>query len=183
MHLLSKNVNGASIDLRIDSTAYVRTDTKPLILSDTSTSEDILKDRLEPVDLAKGYLLEPNKYLYGKAFETINIPKNMCGFIFPRSTFARIGLILPISCYANPGYCGQLPLIIYNASPVSVEIPPFYRIAQILFVEIDGEAVEYSQQKDAKYHNETGAGASLDDSELKLQRKITKDDILKLLGE
>ncbi|MDR2869686.1 MAG: dCTP deaminase [Deferribacteraceae bacterium] len=182
MSLLRKNIRGASIDLRIDDIAHIRTDTTPLVLSNTDKPDELLFGRLTEVDLAKGFQLEPGQYLYGKAFESITIPNNMCGFVFPRSSFARIGLILPISCYANPGYHGNLPLIIHNASPVPVEIPPYYRVAQLVYCEILGDAIEYDAQLDAKYQNEEHqALASLDDVELESSRKLTEQDIIELL--
>lgn len=182
MELLSANIKGASIDIRIDPQAYIRIDDKPLILTDDDDKEELLKDRTEVIDLAKGFQLQPGKYLYGKSFETIKVPENLCGLILPRSSFSRIGLILPISQFANPGYIGNLPIIIYNASPVAVEIPPYYRVAQILYAEINGEAVPYNKQADAKYHNEGNikANASLQDEELILKRLLTKEEIIKI---
>lgn len=182
MELLSANIKGASIDIRIDSNAYIRTDTEPLILTDNDDKDELLRNRTEKIDLAKGFQLKPGQYLYGKSFETIKVPSDTCGLILPRSTFARIGLILPISQFANPGYIGNLPIIIYNASPVNVEIPPYYHVAQILYIAINGEAVPYNQQTDAKYHNESNiiANASLQDEELMLKRLLTEDDIIKL---
>ena len=182
MELLSANIKGASIDIRIDSKAYIRTDSESLILTDNDDKDELLKDRTKEIDLAKGFQLQPGQYLYGKAFETIKVPENACGLIMPRSTFARIGLILPISQFANPGYAGKLPIIIYNASPVAVEIPPYYRVAQIIYAEISGKAIPYNQQADAKYHNEANnkADASLKDEELILKRLLTQEDIIKI---
>lgn len=46
MELLSANIKGASIDIRIDSQAYIRIDDKPLILTDDDDKEELLKDRV-----------------------------------------------------------------------------------------------------------------------------------------
>lgn len=184
MALLKKNIRGASIDLRIDDTAYIRKDTAPLILTEGESYKQLLKDRIEEIDLAKGFQLQPGQYLYSKTFEKIVIPEDKCGIILPRSTFSRIGLILPISMFANPGYKGKLPLIIYNASPVSVEIPPYYRIAQILYCELNGKATGYHSQADAKYQDEINEpDASIKDAEFNFEKIFDRDKINKYLQD
>ena len=150
--LVSANtIQGSSIDLRISEIVKVRKDTEPLILADNPDLDSIY----EEVSLAKGFRLKPNCYLYGKTVEYIRIPNDMCAFLLPRSTFARLGLILPISMYANPSYEGNLPIIIFNASPVEVEIPPYYKVMQMVLLKVDGHAKEYKQQCDPKYFMET----------------------------
>ncbi|MDE7168758.1 MAG: dCTP deaminase [Mucispirillum sp.] len=178
MMILKNNIRGASIDLRINHIAYTRIDENPLILAEgCDDPEELLKGRTKEIDLAKGFLLKPGDYLYGKTFEKIKVPDSMCGLIMPRSTFARIGLILPISQFANPGYEGNLPLIIHNASRVEVEIPPYYRVAQIMFADLRGNAVPYGSQKDAKYqHEASGANASLNDEELNNAIRFLKEE-------
>lgn len=148
------NIQGASIDLSIGEQAKVLKTDKPINLFELKENENLLSDRFEQIDLAKGYELKPLSYLYASSAEKVKIPKNMCGLIMPRSTFARLGLILPISSYANPGYEGHLPIIIFNASGVGITIPPYIRIMQLIFCELNGEAIAYHSNKGAKYQNE-----------------------------
>ena len=169
--LVSKyTIKGASIDLRIGETAKVRIDTEPLILADNPNLENIYKE----VSLSKGFRLKPNQYLYANTVENIKIPNNMCGLILSRSSFARLGLILPISQYANPSYEGHLPIIIYNASQVEVEIPPYYKVMQILFMKIDGKAQKYQEQSDVKYFQETNIQTPKLDSDYKIEDIFNK---------
>ena len=107
------------------------------------------------IDLAKGYDLKPLTYLYASSVEKVTIPEDMCGILLPRSSFARIGLILPISSYANPGYSGNLPIVVFNASNSIIRIPPYIRIMQLLLCEIKGESIAYGELSDSKYHNES----------------------------
>jgi len=83
-------------------------------------------------------------HMYASTIETVSIPITHCGLLFPRSSFARIGLMLPISMYANPGYIGNLPIVIHNASPSKVIIPPYYRVMQLLLFELKGNAKPYN---------------------------------------
>lgn len=160
------NIQGASVDLSLGDRAKIRRrDIEELDLFSINLEKEL--DIYEEIDLAKGFWLEPQDYLYASSIEKIEIPKNMCGIILPRSTFARIGLILPISSYANPGYKGNLPIIIFNASKAKVRIPPYIRIMQLIFCEIKGEARAYNEQRDSKYHDENLGNPKLNDIELK----------------
>ena len=145
------NIQGASIDLSLNEKAKIRLKKDiDLFNADALESEDLF----EEIDLAQGYNLAPCTYLYGSSVEKITIPKDKCALLLPRSTFARLGLILPVSHFANPGYSGHLPIIIFNASGSFIKIPPYIRIMQIVFLELKGRAQEYKEQKDAKYDNE-----------------------------
>jgi len=134
------NIMGASIDLSIGETAKIHTNNRTINLLDGEDFDDIYQE----VDLTKGYELLPHQYMYASTIETLSIPITHCGLLFPRSSFARIGLMLPISMYANPGYKGNLPIVIYNASPSKVIIPPYYRVMQLLLLELKGNAKPYN---------------------------------------
>ena len=93
-------------------------------------------EAFEEVNLSKDYELKQGDYLYCFAFEKVKIPVDKCGFLLPRSTFARMGLILPISSYVNPGYEGNLPIIIHNTSKFSFYIPPYLACCAISYCAI-----------------------------------------------
>lgn len=188
MNLLHKSIRGASVDLRINNEVGVIKECykdKTLNLAEFDDIDDLLKDKLDTVDLAKEYELKSGCYLYGKSFEEIKMPENMCGIVIGRSSFARVGVILPISQFVNPGYHGNLPIIIYNASPMSIIIPPYYRVAQIIFMEVDGDTCAYGLQQDAKYHNEKtfDRQASFNDIEFREKRLMSEQDILDIINK
>ena len=145
------NIRGSSIDLAIDNTIKV-----PIIGKSINLFEKKLdtKDLFEEYELSKGYTLKPNSFFYASTVEKIEIPIEMCGIIFPKSSFARIGLTLPSSMFVNPGYKGHLPIIIHNHSPFDITIPPYFQVAQLLLSEIKGEALAYGTENKDKYHNE-----------------------------
>ncbi|EAC1598528.1 dCTP deaminase [Campylobacter coli] len=166
--LNESNIRGASIDLSIGDKAKIKKDDRVIDLFKLDCDDNLCDDIYQEIDLAKGYELKPKEYLYSSSVEKITIPKNMCGIILPRSSFARIGLILPMSSYANPGYTGNLPIVIFNASNSIVKIPPYIRIMQLLFCEIKGEAIEYKLQEDSKYYNESSLkNPQFNDSDIK----------------
>ncbi len=93
----------------------------------------------------------------------------------PRSSLARMGLMLPSSFYANPGYEGHLPIVIHNMSNNSFIIPPYYKVMQMLLVELKGEAKQYHEQIDTKYFKESNIQPPQADE------KIDTDELLKQL--
>ena len=149
-----EDIRGSSIDLSIAEKAKIpKKDIVIDLFKDKPTDEEI-EGFFEEIELAKGYDLKPNNFFYTSSTEYIKIPQNMCGIILPRSTFARIGLLLPSSMYANPGYEGHLPLIIHNHSPFTIKIPPYYKVAQLLLLEVKGDTIPYEHQPTQKYHKE-----------------------------
>jgi len=154
-----KNVNledirGSSLDLSVAEKAKIPKENITIDLFSNKPSDKEIENFFEEIELAKGYELKPNSFFYTSTAEYIKIPENMCGIILPRSTFARIGLLLPSSMYANPGYEGHLPLIIHNHSPFTIKIPPYYKVAQLLLLEIKGKSIPYEHQKTQKYYKE-----------------------------
>ncbi|HEF9143750.1 TPA: dCTP deaminase [Campylobacter coli] len=156
--LNNENIRGASIDLSIGDKALIQKNkgNEDIIdLFNLDCDEELCNNIYEEIDLAKGYDLKPLTYLYASSVEKVTIPEDMCGILLPRSSFARIGLILPISSYANPGYSGNLPIVVFNASNSIIRIPPYIRIMQLLLCEIKGESIAYGELSDSKYHNES----------------------------
>lgn len=149
-----EDIRGSSIDLSVAEKAKIPKKDIIIDLFEGKPTDEEIENYFEEIELAKGYELLPNSFLYTSTTEYIKIPQNMCGIILTRSTFARIGLLLPGSMYANPGYEGHLPLIIHNHSPFTVKIPPYYKIAQLLLCDIKGESIPYEHQATQKYHKE-----------------------------
>ena len=151
--IVSKNtIQGATIDLRIGEKARIQKRVDSPI--DLSIKQD-LDVLYEEVDLSNGYVLKSGEYLYSETIEYIKIPTDKSALLLPRSSLARMGLLLPVSQYANPGYEGHLPIVIYNASQNDFIIPPYYRVMQIMLFELKGEAKAYKEQIDKKYFKES----------------------------
>lgn len=169
-------IRGSSIDLTLGEIAKIKKTNKTINLFDLDCDDSLCDDIYEEVNLAQGYELKSLHYLYASSAETISIPKDLCGIVLPRSSFARIGLILPNSLYANPGYKGHLPIIIFNASNSSIIIPPYIRIMQLVLLELKGKTIPYNQYKDSKYHEEDILfNPSFNDTEIKaILEKIKK---------
>ncbi len=148
----ANNIQGASVDLRIGEKAKILKKQKdPIDLS----KQPNFKELYEEVELSKGYVLKAGDFLYSETIEYIKIPSDKSALLLPRSSLARMGLILPSSLYANPGYEGHLPIVIHNLSNNDFVIPPYYKVMQMMLVELKGEAKQYHQQIDTKFFKES----------------------------
>lgn len=78
------------------------------------------------------YFLKRNTPYVIETIEKVNIPKNVVGMIFSRSTFNRNGIIVRGTLF-DSGFRGQPSLAIYPFQ--NVKISKGTRIAQIVFVE------------------------------------------------
>ncbi len=170
--LNDSDIKGSSIDLSIDNIIKIPKSAS-INLFETNKPKDIY----EELELAKGFELLPNSFIYASTVEKIKIPSNMCGIILPRSSFARIGLTLPNSMYANPSYEGHLPIIIHNHSPYKIKIPPYIKVAQLLLCELKGEAMPYKEDENSKYFNEAKLQNPIfDDIDIDEMMKWLKDE-------
>jgi len=169
----ANTIQGASVDLRISEKAkiLIKQD-NPIDLSIQQNFENLYKE----VDLSKGFVLKAGEFLYSETIEYIKIPKDKAGLLLPRSSLARMGLILPNSMYANPAYEGHLPIVIHNATNNDFIIPPYYRVMQLILVELKGQAKPYHQQMDAKYFKESNIKPPIVD-------KLDEDELLKKLKQ
>jgi len=167
----ANTIQGASIDLRIGEKAKILIKQNTPI--DLSKKQDFSKYYNE-VDLAKGVVLKAGEFLYSETIEHIKIPSDKAALLLPRSSLARMGLLLPSSFYANPGYEGHLPIVIHNASNNDFVIPPYYRVMQMLLVELKGEAKQYHEQTDAKYFKESKIKSPEIDEDIDIDELLQK---------
>ena len=66
------------------------------------------------------------------SYESFTLPKNICAFMYGKSSFTRKGLFF---CFAvvDAGYCGKIGFSVYNASSSPILLYPHEGIAQIVF--------------------------------------------------
>ncbi|RBW61416.1 hypothetical protein DS884_03660 [Tenacibaculum sp. E3R01] len=90
----------------------------------------------KPIDLSKdGYsyiLIKPKQSVVIITFEHLNIPDYIISRILTKGKLFSIGL-LPVNTYADPGFEGQLGIILYNSSSNYIKINPEDSIAKIEF--------------------------------------------------
>ena len=90
-------------------------------------------------------IIKPGKSYLVTTREKVNMPKYLTAAMWLRSTLYRSGLIMS-GGKIDPGYCGELSFLFYNAGPVEFEIELGARIVHILFFEVDGQTNSYRGQ-------------------------------------
>lgn len=91
------------------------------------------------------FIFEPGKYYLVKTIEKVNLPVNLSGIIFPRTTMFRSGLGL-FNGIVQPGYCGELTFGVCNLGKSKIKISFGARIVHITFHEVLGEGNQYRGQ-------------------------------------
>ena len=91
------------------------------------------------------FIFEPGKYYLIKTMEKVNLPVNLSGVIFPRTTMFRSGLGL-FNGVVQPGYCGELTFGVCNLGKSNIKISFGARVVHITFHEVFGEGNQYRGQ-------------------------------------
>lgn len=87
------------------------------------------------VELGERIVIQSHSSLLGVTLELIQTPLDLATFIFPRSSWERLGLtIVPSVVY--PGFKGKLTLSIHNLGNIPLTLYPGIRIIGLAFAEI-----------------------------------------------
>jgi len=89
--------------------------------------------------------LNPGDFYLVTTVEKVNLPKDLVGFLKPRSTLHRMGLYLQTTQIA-PGYHGELTLALKNLGDATVDMELGSRIVHVMFSQVDGETNLYRGQ-------------------------------------
>jgi dCTP deaminase len=144
-------VQPSSIDLRLNGFARV--------LKAGSDEIDIraenLADFYEDVRLTDdGYTIPPRGTLIGQTMEHMTIPPSCQGMLAQRSSLVRLGIHIS-SSLINPGYSGNLPLLISNTTDRPIRIFSGVPFCQLVLLRLIGRPdVIYPEKVGAKYHDE-----------------------------
>jgi len=133
-----KCIQSAGYDLRVGKFYTLKSKGK------IGINERNLPDIEEKENLNKNFVeISPYEYLLVKTIEKVNMPENLVGFIFNRSSLFRCGCTI-ISAIVDPGYKGELTIGLKNLNNFKHEIEKGARIAQIAFSYVEGEVKIYN---------------------------------------
>lgn len=97
------------------------------------------------------FIVPPNGTALGVTRETFNVPNNVIGQVFGKSTYSRCGLV--INCtLLEPGWRGELVIELHNASPMPIKVYSDGGISQIVFLRGDHCSATYN----GKYQDQKG---------------------------
>jgi dCTP deaminase len=105
----------------------------------------------EVVELEQGQYFEllPQEYILVSTLESIKMPVDIMGVLYPRSSTNRKGLSLDLTGIIDAGYEGQLVLPIRNNTrSQTVRLYPGERLCQVVFEELKSDVTP----RPSKYH-------------------------------
>jgi len=129
--LTARQIQPAGIDLRVDSVHR--------FLGYGVMGENRLIPETEEVEPDNGYwILRPGPYKIRFA-EVVEVPLDLVGFCFPRSSLLRMGALLACAVW-DPGYRGrgEALLVVFNEHGIRIETGA--RIAQLVFIRMEKRA-------------------------------------------
>ena len=100
------------------------------------------------------YTLPPRAYALGVSVETFNIPANVLGICYCKSTYARCGLMVNTTPL-EPGWRGQLVIELANLTDLPMKVYANEGIAQVVFFEGDHPSITYADRS-GKYQDQKG---------------------------
>jgi len=131
----------------------VRDFTDPLGSADPYPIINPLDQKSIDISLSRPFLLPdviyPLERVLLHTLEYISIPPNHVGFVQLRSTFARMGLIIPPT-YADPGFYGTLTMEVFNTNKRPIQLYPGLAMWSIVISPCLDEPL-YTQENGARY--------------------------------
>jgi dCTP deaminase len=102
-----------------------------------------------PDNVTKQIVIRPGKFKLAATMEKFKMPKNVCGFVKDKSTYARMGLSV-FNTFIDPGWEGYLTIEIANHGDSTITLTQGEPICQIVFMFTDEETEGY----EGKYQNQ-----------------------------
>lgn len=105
----------------------------------------------EVIELEQGQYFDllPQEYILVSTLESVKMPNDLMGILYPRSSTNRKGLSLDLTGIIDAGYDGQLVLPIRNNTrSQAVRLYPGERLCQVAFEELTNPVVP----RPSKYH-------------------------------
>ena len=90
-----------------------------------------------------GWLM-PKESMLVSTKEYFRLPKNIAAFVKTRSSLARMGVTVDVGGWVDPGFRGNLTLLISNLGRDPVDLSKIDRFAQIIFLEVAGVSEAYN---------------------------------------
>lgn len=117
-----------------------------------------LEHLLDPdSDLFDTYPLDPGDFLLATTAEHVEVPRDLCGEVWGKSSLARLGVQIHVTAgLIDPGFCGNITLEVVNQSKQTIYLKAGMKIAQIVFKEVKGCRTGYT----GKYQNQVGTTKS-----------------------
>lgn len=148
--LMEDQIQPASVDVRLGDTFSIVEDSPSGII----TLENEIKYKTIQTDT---YILLPGQFVLATTMEYFSLPDNLTAFVEGRSSLGRMGLFIQNAGWVDPGFKGEITLELFNANRCAIELKAGRRVGQLVFAQMDQNALHpYS----GKYQGQRGATGS-----------------------
>lgn len=146
-------VEPASVDLHLGS-EYIRPQCSGTVdVTDESTYPEVKCVQGETV------VVEPGEFVLGHTEEYIELPSDICGYIWGKSSIGRLGLIIHTAGLCDPGFSGILTLELCNLAPYPIKLHAGQGICQLALHE-QSKAISPYSSSDNTYQGQSGVTPS-----------------------
>ncbi len=143
-------IQPASIDIRIGNTYSVVEDSPSGIIH---MGREIKYKQIT----ADKYILLPGQFVLATTMEYFELPDNLTAFVEGRSSLGRMGLFIQNAGWVDPGFKGEITLELFNANRCAIELTAGRRVGQLVFAQMDDNALNPYR---GKYQGQRGATGS-----------------------
>lgn len=119
-----------------------------------SADECLVDVPLQTDETGSYYVLPPRAYALGVSVETFQIPDNVLGICYCKSTYARCGLMVNTTPL-EPGWRGQLVIELANLTDLPMKVYANEGIAQVVFFTGDVPSITYADRA-GQYQDQQG---------------------------
>lgn len=100
-------------------------------------------------------IIPPNSFVLGRSFEYFDIPRDVLGICFGKSTYARCGIVINVTPL-EPEWEGCITIQIANLTPAKAEVYAREGIGQIVFLGAEQACVKSYKDLSGKYQSSPG---------------------------
>ncbi|MBO5055765.1 MAG: dCTP deaminase [Lachnospiraceae bacterium] len=148
--LTDEQIQPASVDVRLGNTFSIVEDSSTGII----TMENKISYKIIETDT---YILLPGQFVLATTMEYFSLPNNLTAFVEGRSSLGRMGLFIQNAGWVDPGFKGEITLELFNANRCAIELKAGRRVGQLVFAEMDDNALH---PYNGKYQGQRGATGS-----------------------
>lgn len=148
--ITQQQIQPASVDVRLGDTFSVVEDSSTGIIN----LEEEIKYKTIQTDT---YVLLPGQFVLATTMEYFALPNNLTAFVEGRSSLGRMGLFIQNAGWVDPGFIGEITLELFNANRCAIKLKAGRRVGQLVFAEMDQDALN---PYNGKYQGQRGATGS-----------------------
>lgn len=151
-NVVSYGLSHLGYDFRLDDTFWVPREDKEdgVVLWPKAVPSDHYDERRVPE-----FCLFPGQTVLGKSLEYFQMPNDVLGIVYGKSTYARCGILLNMTPI-EPGWCGFMTMAISNVGRDAVVLRAYEGIGQIVFHQAEEVPLTTYATKEGKYQNAQG---------------------------